>query len=132
MIPKLILASSSPYRRELLTKLGLQFQSISPEIDESSLINEAPQDTALRLAKLKAKKIAEKYTIKNISSFTHKTATFNSLKSSLVFKGFSVNTPNADVNSNYIKFNKGNISYIIPYRYHVVLSKFKTPSPVQP
>ena len=61
MIPKLILASSSPYRRELLTKLGLQFQSISPEIDESSLINEAPQDTALRLAKLKAKKIAEKY-----------------------------------------------------------------------
>jgi hypothetical protein len=35
-------------------------------------------------------------------------------------------------NSNYLKYNKGNISYVIPYRHKVILSKFKTPSPVQP
>lgn len=55
----LILASSSPYRQALLAKLGLPFKSISPEIDESPLAGELPQDTALRLAQLKAKKIAE-------------------------------------------------------------------------
>ncbi len=55
----LILASSSPYRQELLARLGLPFESISPEIDESPLAGEQPQETALRLAQLKAKKIAE-------------------------------------------------------------------------
>jgi hypothetical protein len=81
---------------------------------------------------LDARKLVEKYSLKNIGNSTHKTATFNALKSSLVFKGFSTNTVNADANSNYIKFNKGNISYVIPYRYNVLLSKFKTPTPVQP
>ena len=78
------------------------------------------------------RKLLEKYSLKNIGNTTHKTTTFNALKSSLILKGFSNNAINADANSNYIKFNKGNISYIIPYRYNVVLSKFKTPSPVQP
>jgi septum formation protein len=55
----LILASSSPYRQELLARLGLPFESISPKIDESPLAGEQPQETALRLAQLKAKKIAE-------------------------------------------------------------------------
>lgn len=57
----LILASSSPYRKELLARLNLPFETMSPEIDESSLANELPQDTALRLAQLKARKIAESY-----------------------------------------------------------------------
>jgi len=57
----LILASSSPYRKELLARLNLPFETMSPEIDESSLTNELPQDTALRLAQLKARKIAESY-----------------------------------------------------------------------
>ena len=61
MTIKLILASSSPYRRALLERLGLSFESISPDIDESSLLNEEPEDTALRLAQQKAKKIAEIY-----------------------------------------------------------------------
>ena len=55
----LILASSSPYRKELLTKLGLAFETVSPEVDESPLPSESPQDTALRLAQVKARKIAE-------------------------------------------------------------------------
>jgi septum formation protein len=55
----LILASSSPYRKELLSRLGLAFEAISPEVDESPLPKESPQDTALRLAQIKARKIAE-------------------------------------------------------------------------
>ena len=54
----LILASSSIYRRELLTRLQLPFTCISPEVDENSLANELPQETALRLAQLKAKKVS--------------------------------------------------------------------------
>ena len=74
-----------------------------------------------------------KYSLKNIGNLTHKTATFYTLKSSLEFKGIASMNMNGSVNnSNYLKYNKGNISYVIPYRYKVVLSKFKTPSPVQP
>ena len=55
----LILASSSPYRKELLARLGLAFETVSPEVDESPLPEESPRDTALRLAQVKARKIAE-------------------------------------------------------------------------
>ncbi len=55
----LILASSSPYRKELLNRLGLPFETVSAEVDESPLAKELPQDTALRLAQIKARKIAE-------------------------------------------------------------------------
>jgi len=57
MNPTLILASSSIYRRELLSRLQLPFSCISPDVDESVLENELPQETALRLAQVKAKKI---------------------------------------------------------------------------
>jgi len=57
----LILASSSPYRKELLQRLHLDFEVFSPHIDESQLADERPEQTALRLAQLKARKIAETY-----------------------------------------------------------------------
>ena len=60
-MPKLVLASSSPYRRELLARLRLPFEVVSPEVDESPLAMEAPQDTALRLAQLKARAVAEQF-----------------------------------------------------------------------
>lgn len=56
---KLILASSSTFRRDLLAKFNLPFEVISPNIDEMPLLGEKPQDTALRLAQLKAKKVAD-------------------------------------------------------------------------
>lgn len=62
MKPNIILASSSPYRQELLARLNMPFKAISPEIDETPLANELPQATALRLAQLKARKIAENHT----------------------------------------------------------------------
>lgn len=55
---KLILASSSIYRRELLTRLQMPFETVSPEVDETALRDELPQDTALRLAQMKARKVA--------------------------------------------------------------------------
>lgn len=55
---RLILASSSPYRHELLARLHLTFESIAPEIDETPLAGETPQATALRLAQAKAAAIA--------------------------------------------------------------------------
>ncbi|NOU26138.1 MAG: septum formation inhibitor Maf [Methylotenera sp.] len=57
----LILASSSEFRRELLQKLQIPFSSISPRVDETPLVNEKPQETALRLAQEKAKKIGSDY-----------------------------------------------------------------------
>ena len=81
---------------------------------------------------IESTKATEKYSLRNLSALTHKTATFYTLKSSLVFKGISNTSANGANNGNFIKYNKGNISYVIPYRYKVVLSKFKTPAPVQP
>lgn len=57
----LILASSSEYRRQLLQKLLIPFNSISPKVDETALDGEKPHQTALRLAQEKAKKIGAEY-----------------------------------------------------------------------
>lgn len=57
----LILASSSEYRRELLLKLQIPFSSISPHVDETPLAGEKPQETALRLAQVKARKVGSDY-----------------------------------------------------------------------
>lgn len=54
---KLILGSSSIYRRELLERLQIPFSVISPEISETPLPGESPEATALRLAQEKARKI---------------------------------------------------------------------------
>ena len=56
---KIILGSSSIYRAELLSKYISHFESVAPEIDESQYTNESPQDLSMRLAKTKAKKIAD-------------------------------------------------------------------------
>lgn len=57
----LILASSSIYRRELLERLQLPFEVISPEVDETPFEYESPQETALRLAQAKARKVANSH-----------------------------------------------------------------------
>jgi septum formation protein len=56
--PRILLASSSAYRRELLGRLRLPFESVAPDIDESPLPGEAPEVTALRLARAKAQAVA--------------------------------------------------------------------------
>jgi septum formation protein len=56
METKIILASSSVYRRELLKRIVSDFEFISPEIEESQRDNESPIKMALRLSEEKAKK----------------------------------------------------------------------------
>ncbi len=60
--PKLILASSSPYRRELLARLKLGFQAESPEIDESAMLGEDPDQLVRRLSLEKARAVASHHT----------------------------------------------------------------------
>lgn len=59
--PTLILASSSPFRQQLLQKLKLPFECHSPNIDESRRENESAQDLVQRLAYEKAKAVAAKF-----------------------------------------------------------------------
>jgi septum formation protein len=54
----LVLASTSPYRRELLARLRIPFDVRAPEVDETALPGEAPRDIALRLAQSKARAVA--------------------------------------------------------------------------
>ena len=54
---RLVLASTSRYRKELLARLGLPFAVAAPQADERPLSGEAPPDTALRLAALKAQSV---------------------------------------------------------------------------
>jgi septum formation protein len=58
---RLVLGSSSPFRKALLEKLDLSFDCDSPDIDETPLENESPQDMVERLAKLKAQAIAVRH-----------------------------------------------------------------------
>jgi len=57
---RIILASSSPYRREILTKAGLDFTWHAPAIDESRYIGESASELVKRLARTKAETLSEK------------------------------------------------------------------------
>lgn len=59
--PLLVLASTSPYRRELLGRLGLPFETCSPGVDETPVEGESPADRALRLAIAKARAVAAEH-----------------------------------------------------------------------
>lgn len=60
-IRPLVLGSTSRYRQELLARLRLPFSTAAPDIDESALENERPDQTALRLAVLKAQAVAARH-----------------------------------------------------------------------
>jgi septum formation protein len=57
----LILASTSPYRRQLLERLGLEFETVAPEVTEGHLDGELAVDRAARLSVAKALAVAERY-----------------------------------------------------------------------
>ncbi len=56
-LPRIVLASTSKYRRELLERLRLPFEVIAPSVDEAPQTGEAPRDLALRLAAAKARNV---------------------------------------------------------------------------
>lgn len=60
-MPHLVLASTSPFRKALLEKLGVPFDVDAPDVDESPLDNETPAQLVERLACAKAVKVAARY-----------------------------------------------------------------------
>lgn len=58
---RIVLGSSSPYRRELLSRLKVGFDVDVPDVDETPRPGEAPRDIALRLAVEKARAVAAKH-----------------------------------------------------------------------
>ncbi|GAA5168324.1 Maf family protein [Viridibacterium curvum] len=60
-MPRLVLASTSAYRRQLLERLGLAFETDRPDVDESPLPGEAPTVTAERLSIAKARAVAVRH-----------------------------------------------------------------------
>ena len=61
MTRHLVLASTSPFRRELLARLKLPFETAAPRVDETPLPGEAPEATALRLSEAKARAVAPSF-----------------------------------------------------------------------
>jgi len=58
VMKQLVLASTSPYRRELLNRLGLPFVTTSPDVDETAGSEESPEQLVKRLAETKARAVA--------------------------------------------------------------------------
>ena len=57
----LILASTSAYRQQLLSRLGVPFETRPPGVDEAHIGRESPADRALRLALEKARTVAQEH-----------------------------------------------------------------------
>ena len=58
---QIILASTSPFRKSILEKLGIAFNTVSPNVDESALDNEQPEELVKRLAIAKAQAVAKNH-----------------------------------------------------------------------
>jgi len=61
IMTQLVLASTSPFRKALLTKLGMPFITAAPDVDETPQPNESATDLVQRLAAAKARALAESY-----------------------------------------------------------------------
>ncbi len=59
--PPLVLASTSPYRRQLLERLGIPFETAAPRTDETRLDDESPEALVQRLARDKARAVAAEH-----------------------------------------------------------------------
>ncbi|MEQ1762862.1 MAG: Maf family protein, partial [Pyrinomonadaceae bacterium] len=61
-LPKLVLASGSPRRAEILNSVGWEFEKVIPDVDESVINRESPEDYVQRLAVEKARAVSSSYT----------------------------------------------------------------------
>jgi hypothetical protein len=73
-----------------------------------------------------------KYSLKNLSSLSHKSLNYSSIKNSLQFKGTqlmgSKDILNGSEMNSMMRFDNGNTTYVYPYKFKLkVASKFKTP-----
>ncbi|MBI3146819.1 MAG: septum formation protein Maf [Pseudogulbenkiania sp.] len=58
---QIVLASTSPYRRDIIARLGLPFEAVAPHCDETPLPDETALQTATRLARAKAESLAGRF-----------------------------------------------------------------------
>ena len=58
---KIVLASTSPFRRELLSRLCIPFETAAPDVDETSLPGETPEQLVVRLSEAKARAVSEQF-----------------------------------------------------------------------
>lgn len=61
MSSKLVLASTSPFRKAILEKFGVPFDTASPEVDETAQAGESAEQLVKRLAEAKARAVAEQF-----------------------------------------------------------------------
>lgn len=59
----LVLASTSPYRKSLLDKLGITYETATPDIDENPVDGETPQELVCRLAAQKTDAVSDRYPV---------------------------------------------------------------------
>ncbi|WP_397474356.1 Maf-like protein [Pusillimonas sp.] len=58
---RLILASSSRYRHEMLSRLNISFETVSPDVDETPLSGETPAELSMRLSRAKAEAVCAQH-----------------------------------------------------------------------
>ncbi len=73
-----------------------------------------------------------KYSLKNLSSLSHKSVTYSSMKSNLQFKGAqilaSTDSQNSAEMNSMLSFDNGNATFVYPYKFKLKIpTKFKTP-----
>ncbi len=59
--PKIVLGSTSPFRRELLARLAIAFDCDKPEVDETAMPGEVPEQLVTRLAEAKARAVGGRH-----------------------------------------------------------------------
>lgn len=74
-----------------------------------------------------------KFSLRSLSSLSHKSLSFSSLKSNLQYKGGQAYSTPKETGSGFevssmLRYDNGNTTYIYPYKYKVKVPKFKTPS----
>jgi hypothetical protein len=74
-----------------------------------------------------------KFTLKNLNLLNSKSLSYSSLKSTMQYKsiqtiGLQLKGSNNEMNS-MLRFDNGNSSFIVPYKFKVKVPKFKTPTP---
>lgn len=75
-----------------------------------------------------------KYSLKNLSHYTHRNFSLSLIKSTLIYKGTQIVSETfEDANTlelrSMMQYNNGNTTYVMPYKFKIRVPKFKTPTP---
>ncbi|MFY7965879.1 MAG: hypothetical protein ACOVO1_13350 [Chitinophagaceae bacterium] len=71
---------------------------------------------------------SSKYSLKNITHYSNKSFSLSLLRTTIQNKGTTLIIPKNNTNSSFLQIERGNTTYVLPYKYKVKTPKFKTPS----